>query len=517
MLKFSNLGQMLTAQADKWEKKPHIFFNDEVYTYRQVENEANKGARALKNLGIKKGDRVAIIMENCPQYIIGLFMIFKTGAVAVPVNNMLTDAEIAYILNDCEARIIFTSEKYASMMPYLKEHVKSIEHILSWGKITDVSEDIVEISKELSNKPLNYDFGLDDLVFLVYTSGTTGHPKGAMLSHGNLLSDAKSIDDYFKWDPKDKFLLFLPIFHSYTLMTSVFYTTYLGCSIIMLGSVMDLKTKKFRNILIFKKPRVILGVPQVYQALAKANMPKWFIKLFYPIKLHISGGAPLAEETLEEFKKKFGRPILEGYGLSEASPVVSFNTFECQKAGTVGKVLPGIEAKVVDSDDRELPIGEVGELIIRGGNVMKGYWKMPKATDDAIKNGWLFTGDFARIDEDNFITIVDRKKDLIITKGMNVYPREVEDVIQQVEGVEAAAVIGVPIAGKDEKILAYVKLYDGANVTVSQIKEHLKHNIASYKTPKNIFIIDNLPLTATGKVLKRQLKEQVLNGEFKLD
>ncbi len=517
MLKFSNLGEMLTLQAEKWGKKPHIYFNDEVYTYAEVEEQANKGARVLKNLGIKKGDRVAIIMENCPQYIIGLFMIFKTGAVAVPVNNMLTDSEIAYILNDCEARIVFTSEKYASMMPYLKEHVNSIEHILAWGKISTNAEDIVALSKDVSGKALEYNFGTDDLVFLVYTSGTTGHPKGAMLSHGNLLSDAKSIDDYFNWNPKDKFLLFLPIFHSYTLMTSVFYTTYLGCGIIMLESVMELKTKKFRNILIFKRPRVILGVPQVYQALAKAHMPKWFIKLFYPIKLHISGGAPLAEETLEEFKKKFGKPILEGYGLSEASPVVSFNTFECQKAGTVGKPLPGIDVKIVDSEDRELPVGEVGELIIRGGNVMKGYWKMPKATDDAIKNGWLFTGDFAKLDEDNFITIVDRKKDLIITKGMNVYPREVEDVIKQIEGVEAVAVIGVPLAGKDEKILAYVKLYDGANITVKQIKEDLKTSIASYKTPKNIFIIDNLPLTATGKVLKRQLKEQVLKGELKID
>ncbi|MBQ3033824.1 MAG: long-chain-fatty-acid--CoA ligase, partial [Deferribacterales bacterium] len=496
---------------------PHIYFNKDVYTYAQVEDEANKGARVLKNLGIKKGDRVAIIMENCPQYIIALFMIFKTGAVAVPVNNMLTDSEIAYILNDCEAKLLFTSEKYSKMAEYLRNNVETIENILSWGNISCETIDIRSACQRMSGSPLEYNFGTDDLVFFVYTSGTTGHPKGAMLTHGNLLSDAKSIDDYFHWDPKDKFLLFLPIFHSYTLMTSVFYSTYLGCSIVMLESVMELKTKKFRDILLFKRPRIMLGVPQVYQALIKASMPKWFIKFFYPIKLHISGGAPLAEETLIAFKEKFGRPILEGYGLSEASPVVAFNTLERQKVGTVGKPLPGIEAKVVDSEDRELPIGEVGELIIKGGNVMKGYWRMPKATDDAIKNGWLFTGDFARIDEDNYITIVDRKKDLIITKGMNVYPREVEDVIKQIPGVEAVAVIGVPLAGKDEKILAYVKVSDNANVTVKTIKNHLKSYIASYKCPKNIYIVDDLPLTATGKVLKRLLKEQVLKGEFKID
>lgn len=517
MLKYNNLGQMLTVQAQKWKNKPLIYFNKDVYTYAQVEEEANKGARVLKSMGVKKGDRVAILMENCPQYIIALFMIFKAGAVAVPVNNMLKDSEIAYILNDCEAKIIFTSEKFANMTDYLRNDVKSIRNIVSWGSTLFGAVDIKNAGANVSGTPLEYDFGVDDLVFLVYTSGTTGHPKGAMLSHGNLLSDAKSIDDYFHWDPKDKFLLFLPIFHSYTLMTSVFYPAYLGCGMVMLESVMELKTKKFRDILLFKRPKIMLGIPQVYQALIKAPMPKWFIKLFYPIKLHISGGAPLAEETLNAFKNKFGVPILEGYGLSEASPVVSFNIFERQKAGTVGKPLPGIEVKVVDDEDREVPQGNVGELIVKGGNVMKGYWKMPKATDDAIKNGWLFTGDFARVDEDGFITIVDRKKDLIITKGMNVYPREVEDVIKQIRGVDAVAVIGVPISGRDEMILAYVKLSDGANVTVKQIKSHLKTAIASYKIPKHIYIVDDMPLTATGKVLKRKLKEMVLNGEFKVD
>ncbi len=517
MLKYNNLGQMLTVQAQKWKNKPHIYFNKDVYTYAQVEEEANKGARVLKSLGVKKGDRVAILMENCPQYIIALFMIFKTGAAAVPVNNMLKDSEIAYILNDCEAKIVFTSEKFADMTDYLRDNVKSIENIISWGNASFDAIDIKNAGARVSGAPLEYDFGTDDLVFLVYTSGTTGHPKGAMLSHGNLLSDAKSIDDYFHWDPKNKFLLFLPIFHSYTLMTSVFYSTYLGCGIVMLESVMELKTKKFRDILLFKRPRIMLGVPQVYQALIKAPMPKWFIKLLYPIKVHISGGAPLAEETLEEFRNKFGVPILEGYGLSEASPVVSFNTFERQKAGTVGKPLPGIEAKIVDGEDREVPMGEVGELIIKGGNVMKGYWKMPKATDDAIKNGWLFTGDFARIDEDDYITIVDRKKDLIITKGMNVYPREVEDVIKQLPGIDAVAVIGVPLSGRDEMILAYVKPAEGSDVTVKSIKDHLKASIASYKNPKHIYIVDDMPLTATGKVLKRRLKEMVLNGEFKVD
>ena len=285
----------------------------------------------------------------------------------------------------------------------------------------------------------------------------------------------------------------------------------------MFASVMELKTKKFRQTLIFKRPRVMVGVPQVYQALIKAQMPKWFIKLFYPIQLHISGGAPISADTLDAFEKKFGVPIVEGYGLSEAAPVVAVNTVEYHRADSVGKPMPGIQVKIVDEEENEVPVGEVGELIVKGGNVMKGYYHMPKATDDAIRNGWLFTGDFAKLDEDGFIYIVDRKKDLIISKGMNVYPREVEDVIKQLDGIEAVAVIGAPIEGRDEMILAYVMKSENSNITAADIKAHLKERLASFKTPKHIFIVDELPLTATGKVLKRELKAKVLNGEFKID
>ena len=516
-MKYPNLGEMMTIQAKKWKNKPLIYFNEQVYTYMQVEKMANKAARMLKERGLKKGDRVAIIMENSAYYVISLITLFKAGAVAIPVNNMLRSGEFAYILNDSGAKFLFLSDKYAEHAAYLQENVSSIQDILSWEKISCNSINVLEASAPFSDEPLEYNFGYDDLVFFVYTSGTTGHPKGAMLTHGNMLSDAKSIDNTLQWHPSKKFLLFLPIFHSYTLMTSVFYPIYLGCSIIIFGSVMELKTKNFRKTLIFKRPKVMVGVPQVYQALIKAPMPKWFIKLFYPIELHISGGAAISADTLDAFEKKFGVPILEGYGLSEASPVVAFNTFNEHRANTVGKPMPGIEVKIVDDDENEVPVGEVGELIVKGGNVMKGYYHMPKATDDAIRNGWLFTGDFAKLDEDGYIYIVDRKKDLIISKGINVYPREVEDVIKQVEGVDAVAVIGVPAENKDETIVAYVMKKESSDVSVQAIKAHLKANLASFKTPKHIFIVDELPLTATGKVLKRKLKEQIKNGEIKID
>lgn len=516
-MQYSNLGEMMTIQAKRLKNKPLVYFQDKIYTYMQVEKIANKAARMLKEKGLKKGDKVAIIMENSAYYIISLVTIFKTGAIAIPVNNMLRESEFAYILSDSYTKFVFLSEKYAEYASYLKDNVASLENILSWEKISCPSINVTDASAPFSDEPIEYNFSYDDLAFFIYTSGTTGHPKGAMLSHGNMLSDAKYIDDALRWNPSKKFLLFLPIFHSYTLMTSVLYPMYLGCSIIMFSSVMELKTKKFRNTLIFKRPKVMVGVPQVYQALIKAQMPKWFIKLFYPIQLHISGGAPISADTLANFERKFGVPIIEGYGLSEAAPVVSVNTVEYHRADSVGRPLPGIQVKIVDEEENELPVGEVGELIVKGGNVMKGYYHMPKATDDAIRNGWLFTGDFAKLDEDGYIYIVDRKKDLIISKGMNVYPREVEDVIKQIDGVDVVAVIGVPIEDKDEMILAYVMKNENSNLTVLSIKNYLKERLASFKTPKHIFIVDELPLTATGKVLKRELKAKVLNGEFKVD
>ncbi len=516
-MQYSNLAEMMTKQAIKWKNKPLTFYNDKVYTYMQVEKLANKVARMLKEKGLKKGDKVAVIMENSAHYIISLITILKTGAIAIPVNNMLKDAEFSYILNDSNTKFVFLSEKYEEHASYLKSNVQSLECILSWDKCSCNSINVLEASIPFSDEPLEYNFDCNDLAFFIYTSGTTGHPKGAMLSHGNMLSDLKSIDIALRWKAHKRFLLFLPIFHSYTLMTSVLYPMYLGCSIIVFTSVMELKTKKFKKTLLFKRPKVMVGVPQVYQALIKAQMPKWFIKLFYPIQLHISGGAPISTDTLEAFEKKFGVPIIEGYGLSEASPVVSVNTVEHHRADSVGKPMSGIQVKIVDEEENELPIGEVGELIVKGDNVMKGYYHMPKATDDAIRNGWLFTGDFAKLDEDGFIYIVDRKKDLIISKGMNVYPREVEDLIKQINGVEAVAVIGMPIEGRDEKILAYIMKSEHSNIKPADVKAYLKDKLASFKTPKHIFIVDSLPLTATGKVLKRELKAQILNGDFKVD
>ena len=516
-MKFKNLGLMLTSQTKILSKKPLIYFNDKKYSYTEVDNTTNSFARYLERLGIKKGDKVAILMQNSPEYIISIFSILKAGAVVIPINHMLIDSEIAYIVNDSEAKVLITSEKFADMIGHFKENCKGLTSINTWGDNTFKAKNIFKELVSYSDSEYICQAEFDDLAFFIYTSGTTGFPKGAMISHGNLITNMDSIDKCIAIKPDEKFLVFLPLFHSYTLTTSVLYPVSVSTSIVLLESVAELRTKRFRNILIFKRPRIMLGVPQIFQALVKAKFPKWFIKFVYPIKLHISGGAPISEETLNAFKAKYGVPVLEGYGLSEASPLVSFNTFKNNKVSTVGKLLPGLQGKIIDENEKEVPLGEVGELIIKGGNVMKGYWKMPKATDDAIKNGWLFTGDFAKIDSEDYVTIVDRKKDLIISKGMNIYPREIEDLMLENPQIEAAAVIGIPNANKDEVVVAYAQLVEGATITEKEIKDYIRTRVASFKNPRYVNVLDALPLTATGKVLKRELKRMVIAGEIKFD
>lgn len=510
------LADLLTYQSAIRGTKKYLFFKDIFYTYENAEKMCNKFSRVLAFSGIRKGDRVAVMLENSPYFIFALFAIAKAGAVIVPVNTFLKDKEVSYILNNCEASAIITSDKFKSVIIKAKEDCKTLNNIFtfdndaeSWGAVNLLKKD-----HNMSELPLEIDIKREDTAVIIYTSGTTGAPKGAMLSNGNLISMVEMASRAYKMTDKDRFLLFLPMFHIYSFEVCIMFPTYLGSSVVILESVMDLKTKKFRDILVFKRPTVMAAVPTVYSALAKANIPKWFIKLLYPIKIHLSSGSGLPVDIYKKFEKKYGRPLVEGYGLSEASPVVAGNTLDAPRAGTVGKALKGVEVRIVDKDDMEVPRGEVGEIIAKGPNIMQGYWKMPKETSEAIKNGWFFTGDLGTMDKDGYITIVDRKKDLILVKGMNVYPREIEEHIHNIKGVEAAAVISVPDDDGDEVILAYIKKDPDINITEKEVKAYLKRNIANFKVPKYVYFPEELPLTTIGKILKRKLKEMVLKGEI---
>jgi long-chain acyl-CoA synthetase len=502
----------LELQASKRGGKKYLLFNDDKYTYGDINSKANQVANLLLNKGIEKGDRVSIMLENSPEFFIAYFGILKAGAIVVPVNTFLKQEEVTYMINDSGAKLFITSQSFDHVATGITDNCKDLIDVLAFHETSFDSNNINVEVKELSDAKPEVDITTDDYAVFIYSSGTTGHPKGAMLTHHNMISNAAACLTRFKVGVKDKFLLFLPAFHSYAMMTCVVLPTYVGSSIIILGSVNDLKKKSFKKVLLYKRPTFFLGVPQVYTALIKSKMPKFFIKYLYPIRLHVSGGAPLPEDVLDQFKAKFNKPIIEGYGLSEASPVVAANKLKKQKPLSVGPALKGIEVKIVDENEKELKVGEVGELIVRGPNVMSGYWNMPELSEKTVRNGWLFTGDLAKLDDEGYIYIVDRKKDLIIVKGINVYPREIEEVLHKHESVEAAAVIGLPDKSSGEIPVAYVKPKDDVEITEKELKAYLKEHLANFKLPKSIHIETDLPMTATGKILKRELKDIVLNG-----
>lgn len=504
--------EALETQAAARGGKKFLTFGKEKFSFREINSKANKLANLLKIRGINKGDRVCIMLENSPEFFISLYGVLKAGCVCIPINTFFIQEEVAYIINDSGSKLFITSSAFDGVGKGISAKCQTLKTVMTYEDTAFESENIKKLTARINDNKPDVEIDESDHAVFIYSSGTTGHPKGAMLSHRNMIENAKGCLVRFKVTVNDRFLLFLPSFHAYALMTCVILPTYSGSSIIILGSVNDLKKKSFKNILLFQRPTFFLGVPQVYTALIKSKMPTWFIKFFYPIRLHVSGGAPLPEETLNKFYEKFKRPIVEGYGLSEASPVVSCNTLERQKPMSVGPALPDVEVKVVDENEREVPVGEVGELIVKGPNVMSGYWNMPGLTDMTLRNGWLFTGDLAKLDEEGYIYIVDRKKDLIIVKGINVYPREIEEILHKYEPIEAAAVIGLPDHNSGEIPVAYIKPKQGKTVTEKEIKSYLRTHLAHFKIPKQVHLCEDMPMTATGKVLKRELKQRVLKG-----
>lgn len=506
------IHKCLETQAKNHGRKKFLHFNDLAFTYAEINKRANMLARLLNERGFEKGGRVCIMLENSPEFFISFYGILKAGGIVVPVNTFLKQEEVAYMIKDSGAKFFITSQSFEQAADGIKELCTDLDAVFTYHENSFGGENVNVLSKGMDGTNPDPGTASDDLAVFIYSSGTTGHPKGAMLTHGNMMANCVGCCARFKVTVKDKFLLFLPAFHSYAMMTCVVLPTYTGSSVIILESVNDLKKKAFKKILLYKRPTFFLGVPQVYIALIKSKMPKFFIKFLYPIRLHVSGGAPLPEDILEQFRAKFHKPIIEGYGLSEASPVVAANSLEKQKPLSVGPALKDIEVRIVDENEKELPMGEVGELIVKGPNIMRGYWNMPELTETTLRNGWLFTGDLAKLDEDGYIYIVDRKKDLIIVKGINVYPREIEEVLHKHEKVEAAAVIGLPDKASGEIPVAYVKPKDGANLTEKDLKTYLKEHLANYKLPKHIHVETDLPMTVTGKILKRELKAKVLNG-----
>jgi long-chain acyl-CoA synthetase len=509
---FTTFYDIVATHAQKRGRKTALFVDEEKIRYEQILERVDKLAAFLAERGIKKGDRVALFLRNSPEFIYAIFAISKLGAIIVPVNTFLKEDELSYILEDSGSVVLLASQIHKKVV--CASRVRELCRFVVWEgegapeiKENDVTfESLWHTHGSVEQAKMS----LDDTAVIIYTSGTTGKPKGAMLSNRNILSNADSGRRTINVKPRDRAIVFLPMFHSFTFSIGVMLPFYVGASIVIIKSIQPF-SNIFKQVLT-KRVTVFFGIPDVYNALAKAKLP-WYFMWFNRIRAFISGAAALQPKTLDAMAKKFKRAtLLEGYGLSEASPAVCMNTFEKQKVGSVGTALYGYEMKIVDENMEELPRGEIGDIIVRGDNVMQGYLGRPEATAETIVNGWLLTGDMGYMDEDGFLFIVDRKKDLIISKGINIYPREIEEVIDAFTGVKASAVVGIVDEKSGEIPVAYVELEEDTDtLDEAGLKKHLREHLANYKLPKQIHVIEELPKNATGKVLKRVLKEQLKN------
>jgi hypothetical protein len=543
---YNNFYEILTKVAKESPNQIVLFEEKEKLKYHELKQNVDKVAAYLQLCGVSFGDKVAMAVANSQEFIISYLAITAIGAVAVPMNTFLKTTEFEYIINDCGARVLFASSSLAKELIALSD-LEILRKIIWIGqtpkKLQSASkEEFSNIDEEygesayLSSTPqiLKEDMGkgyevkninftealshkytlsitkypkIDDLMHIIYTSGTTGKPKGAMISYKNILSNLIGAHKRFIVKKSDRFIVFLPMFHSFTLTAMVLLPIFSSASMVLIKSVFP-----FSNVLkqaLLKRVTVFLGIPAIYTAIGKAKIP-WYFRWFNRIRLFVSGAAPLAKQTIDDFRVKFPRATLvEGYGLSECSPIVAANLFDKQKLLSVGPVLNGYAVKIVNDEMMELPVGQIGEIIIKGDCVMQGYYGMPSVTDETIINGWLKTGDLGKVDEEGFIYIVDRKKDLIISKGINIYPREIEEVIYKLEAVEATAVIGVKDVHADEEVVAFIQVKEGMDLDEKTVRAHLKKNLANFKIPKSIYFAEELPRNATGKVLKRVLKEQI--------
>lgn len=506
---FNSLYEMVLSQGEKQSRRVALFVDKEKIPYREMLSRIDSFAGYLHSIGIKEGDSVALFLRNSPEFIIAIFAISKVGAISVPINTFLKSTELKYILEDSSTKLLIASSVYEDVV--LDAIIEDISPTVVWeGGIGNSAANDISFEDTLSLK-LNVDpihRTLDDVAVIIYTSGTTGRPKGAMLTNKNIFSNCQSSAERIKVTRRDRSIVFLPMFHSFTLTVGVILFVYVGGSIVVIKSL-----KPFSNIfrqILLKRVTLFIGVPDVYNAIAKAKLP-WYFMRFNRLRAFISGAAALQEHTLVAMREKFGSAILlEGYGLSEASPVVSVNPLDRPKAKSVGLALKGYEIKIVDEDMVELARGEVGDIITRGDNIMRGYLNRPGSTEEVIVNGWLLTGDMGYMDDDGYLYIVDRKKDLIISKGINIYPREIEEVIDRFDGVSASAVVGRADEKSGEIPIAYIELDDDIDsIDIAKLRNYLREHLANYKIPKSIKVLENIPKNATGKVLKRELREEL--------
>jgi long-chain acyl-CoA synthetase len=496
----ANLATFLTETASRHGDRTAMKLDDVEVPYSGLDAASARVAGLLAERGVGPGDRVGLMLPNVPYFPMTYYGILRLGGVVVPMNPLLKGREVAFFLENPEAKVLFAWHDFAEAAEAGAEQTGADLILVKPGEIEQLVADADPRDEVVERDG-------DDTAVILYTSGTTGKPKGAELTHANLGMNVKVASSLFEYSEDDVILGCLPLFHSFGQTCALNCAVRVGASLTMLPRF---EPAKALEIVQRDKVTVFLGVPTMYSAMLNCERREDYD--VSSLKLCGSGGAAMPGEVQRGFEEAFGAKVLEGYGLSETSPVASFNHPDRErKTGSIGTPIEGVEMKAVDEDGNEVAQGEVGEIVIKGHNVMKGYWNQPDATKESIKDGWFYTGDMGKVDEDGYFFIVDRKKELIIRGGYNVYPREIEEVLYEHPAVAEAAVVGVPHDDLGEEVGAAVVLKPGEELDADAVREFVKENVAAYKYPRRIWFCDELPKGPTGKILKREIEvpEQV--------
>ncbi|NMG08480.1 long-chain fatty acid--CoA ligase [Brasilonema sp. UFV-L1] len=495
-----NIAHNVERGRRYFPNKTALIFEGKSFTYKQLDEMANRVANTLRGLGIERGQRVALFLPNIPEFVISYLGILKIGAIAVSLNVMLKKNEVKFILDDCSAKALITTDSLSENVP--DSELPELKHILIAEGEARKGISLEQLMSSASPNALAIEMERDEPAAIVYTSGTTGFPKGATLSHGNVISNIYSKNRCCRMQPEDRFLLYLPLFHCFG-QNAILNAGLNACATIILQRRFEpeqvLKTIATHGVTMF------FGVPTVFIKLLNTNTSDYDLS---SVRYYFSAAAPMPVEVIQRWQSKHGMIIYEGYGLTETSPFSSYNHDLKYKLGSIGSPIENVEMKIVNLDGESVQPGEIGEIVVRGPNVMLGYWNRPNETAQVIKNGWFHTGDIGRMDEDGYFYIIDRLKDMINVSGFKVYPTEVENVIYQHPAVAECAVYGVPHPVKGEIVKANILLKPGEALAQEQIIAFCAQRIAAYKIPHSVEFIDSLPKNRTGKVLKKLLREE---------
>ncbi|MCL4557174.1 MAG: long-chain fatty acid--CoA ligase [Deltaproteobacteria bacterium] len=504
-LAYKDLRDMVEKRAEESKDKVFIYFYDDVVTFKQFNERINRFANGLKSIGVKKGDTVHIYLNNSPEFLYAALAVNKLGAIAGPINCWWSADEVKFLLNDSGGKYLVVESAYYQNIEDMKSSLTTLQKIVFLGD--DPPKDTIPYQELMKHSDVLGPVAIspDDDAYLFYTSGTTGKPKGALLTHSNALYAVMGVRSVLHSDEEkgdEVALIFLPLFHVNAMMSMV-SALYSGVTVALR---LTFSASEFGEVVERYKVTFFSGVPAVYNILILIadDVKKHDLS---SLKFGVCGAAPLAEETFKKFEATYGIKIVEGYGLTEGTVVSTLNPLDgVRKIGSIGKSLPGQEVKVVDDNGKSLGVDEIGELVIKGGAIMKRYHNRPEETSQTVIDGWLHTGDIGYVDADGYYFIVDRKKDMVIRGGENIYPKEIENVLYEHPKVMDAAVIGVPDKVMGEEAKAFIVLKPGEKATEDEIKAYTKSRLAEFKVPKYVEFIDDLPKNIIGKVLKKELR-----------